>query len=80
MMLNNQPHMHLNLFQRKNNSRKAEATSYLIGNKITNKITKFSKKSPQNTSETVKRETEIPRERYISPEERQKVINELRSI
>ena len=43
MMLNNQPHMHLNLFQRKNNSKKAEATSYLIGNKITNKITKFSK-------------------------------------
>ena len=29
-------------------------------------------------SETVERETQIPRERYISPEERQKIIDELK--
>ena len=49
----------------------AEATTDLIGNKIAdtvvnsyNKITKASKSSPQNNSETV----EI--ERYISPEKK----------
>ena len=49
----------------------------MIGNKNANKITK---KSPQNTSEMVDSETEIPTERYISPEERQKIIDELRVI
>ena len=34
----------------------AEATGYLIGNKIANKITKVSKNSPQNKSETVTNE------------------------
>ena len=50
----------------------AEATGDFIGNKIANKI---SKKSLQNTSETVDCETEIPKERYISPEERQQYNN-----
>ena len=37
-------------------------------------------KSQQNNSETVTNEhdKEIPKERYISPEERQEIINELR--
>ena len=60
----------------------AEATGDLIGNKITNRITK--KKPPQNTSETVESETEIPKERhiyiYIYPEEKQQIIDELRLI
>ena len=45
----------------------AEATVYLIGNKTANKITKFSKHSQQNNSETVTNDhnKEIPKERYI---------------
>ena len=60
----------------------AEATGDLIGNKITDKITKVSKNSHQNTSETVTNEhnKEIPKERYISSEERQKIIDNLRLI
>ena len=50
----------------------AEATGDLISNKIANKITKISKTSQQNNSETVTNEhdKEIPKEMYISPEER----------
>ena len=46
----------------------AEATDDLIGNKIANRTTKV-------TTEHVK---EIPKERYISPEEREETIDELR--
>ena len=43
----------------------AEATGDLIRNKIANKITKFSRSSPQNNSETItnKHDNEIPKER-----------------
>ena len=43
--------------------RTAEATGDLIGNKIANRITKVSKKSQQNNSETVTNEhdKEIPK-------------------
>ena len=43
---------------------------------------KFSKSSLQNNSETItnKHDKEIPKERYISPEEGQKVIDDLRLI
>ena len=60
----------------------AEATGDLIANKIANKITKISKNSPQKNSETVtnEHEKEIPKERYISPEERHKIIIDLRLI
>ena len=51
----------------------------MIGNKIANKITAL-KKSPQNTSEALESETELPKERNISPEERQQIIDELRLI
>ena len=46
------------------------------------KITKISKNSQQNNSETVKNENdkEISKEIYISPKERQKFIDNLRSI
>ena len=47
----------------------------MIGNKIANRITKFQKKSETVANEHDK---EIPKERYISPEERQKMIDELR--
>ena len=58
----------------------AEATVDLIGNKIADQITKLWKTSPENSSETVKNEhdKEITKERYISPEKRQKTIDHLR--
>ena len=55
----------------------------MIGNKITDKVTKTSSTSPQKNSKIVTNEhdKEIPREIYISPEQRrQKVINNLRLI
>ena len=45
-----------------------EANDDLIGNKIADKITRVSKTSPQNNSETS--EKEIIKERYMSPEKR----------
>ena len=58
----------------------AEANGDLVGNEIANRITKVSKDSQQNKLETVTNENdkEIPKKRYISPEERQDVIDELR--
>ena len=55
----------------------AEATGDLIGNKIANKIAKVSRNSPQNFLKKFESETEIPKERYISPEKRQKIKNDL---
>ena len=59
--------------------KKAEATGDLIGNKIADKITSYSKK-PANEPHSNDVSNEIPKERYISPQERQKVIDELRLI
>ena len=60
----------------------AEATGDLTGNKIADKITKVSKNSQQNNSETVINENdkEIPKERYISPEAIQNIIDNVRLI
>ena len=61
----------------------SEATGDLIGNKITDKITSVSKKS---TKELPNDETEVdieratPKKRYVSPEERQQVTEELRLV
>ena len=51
----------------------AEATGVLIENEIAGKVTRGSKTSPQNNSET--NEEKILRERYISPKEIQKIID-----
>ena len=53
----------------------AEPTGDLIGNKIDVKFTKVSRSSPQNNSEAItnNHEKEIPKERYISPKEVQKI-------
>ena len=56
----------------------AEATGDLIVHRIANKITRVSKTSPKNNSET--NEEEILKERYIPPEQRQKIIGNLRLI
>ena len=60
----------------------AEATGDLISNKIANRITKVSKYLQQNNSEKVTKDNdkEIPKERYISPKERQKIIDNLMPI
>ena len=52
------------------------ATSNLIENKIADIITRVAKKSPKKVSET--KEEEVIREKYISPELRQKIIDDLR--
>ena len=52
-----------------------ETTGDLIGNKIADKITRSSTNSPQNKSET---NEELFRQKYISLELRQKVIDDLR--
>ena len=49
----------------------AKATGDLIGNKIADKITA----KPHNKNEVI---NGIPKERYISPKERQKIIDELK--
>ena len=50
----------------------AKATGDLIGNKIADKITSASKKSHDQVN------NEILKERYISPKDRQKIIDELK--
>ena len=59
----------------------------MISNKIADKITKVSRTSSQKSSLTVTNETEnieldreIPKERNLSLEKRQKSINDLRLI
>ena len=54
--------MHLKVPHKKEIKKTAEATDGLIGNKIADKITDVSRNSPQNTSERVECETEIPKE------------------
>ena len=55
----------------------AEATGDLTGNKISDKVTRASKTSQKkNNSET--NEEETIRRKYISPELRQKLIDDLR--
>ena len=51
----------------------AKATGDLSGNKIADKITSVSKKSQSDEVNN-----EIPKERYISPKERQKITDELK--
>ena len=59
-----------------------EATGNLIGNEIANKITGVSKNSQQSNSKTVTNEhdKELPRERYISPEEKREIIDSYRLL
>ena len=52
----------------------AKATGDLIGNKIADKITA----KPSRKSQSDEVNNEIPKERYMSPKERQKLIDELK--
>ena len=59
----------------------AEATGVLVGNKIADKITSVSKKSTKKLP-TIDKDEELTthKKRYISPEERQQIIDELRLV
>ena len=56
-----------------------EATGDLVGNKIADKITSISKK-PASEPHSNAASNEMSKERYISPKEQQKIIDELRLI
>ena len=59
----------------------AEATGDLIGNKIADKITSVSKKSNNNNNNNNEDvELTTHKKGYISPEERQQIIKQLRLI
>ena len=61
----------------------AEATSDLIGNKIADKTTSVStKKAAKNDDANIeiKADVNVPKKRYISPEEKQQIIDELRLV
>ena len=59
----------------------AEATGNLVGNKVVDKITNVSKKSTKKLL-TIDKDVELTahKKRYISPEERQQIIDEMRLI
>ena len=70
---------------KRENQKTAGATGDLIGNKTDDKITSMSKKKPTKelpNDETKKEDVEIatPKKRYISPEERKQIIEELRLV
>ena len=58
-----------------------EATGDSVGNKIADKITSISKKSTKKLP-TIDEDVELTthKKRYISPEERQQIIDELRLV
>ena len=62
----------------------AEATGDLIGNTIADKITNVSRKSNNNNNNDNNNNKDVEitahKERYISPEERQQIIHELRLV
>ena len=70
--------MHLKLHQNERFKKQQKEQAILIGNKVTDKITRVSKTSPKNNSERNTQEEEILREKCISPELRQKIIGDLR--
>ena len=59
--------------------KRAEATGDFIGNKIADKITSISKK-PAKELPNEDAEKTTYKKRYISPEERQQIINKLRLV
>ena len=65
----------------------AEATGDLIGNKIAGRVTSVLKKSPTefhsmelHSKELQNDKMEAPKRRFISPEEKQQIIDELRLV
>ena len=82
--LKNLQYIHLKLLQKKKRKiqKTVEATGDLNSNETDNRITEVSRSSTQDNLEKLadEHDKEIPKERYISPEERQKIINDLRLL
>ena len=80
--------MHLKQLQGKNLRKQQKQLVILIDNRIAEKITRFSNILRQNSSEKITNETEniendkkyVKKEIYIFPEQRQKIIDDLRLI
>ena len=70
----------LRLLVKKIVHKSAEATGDLIGNTIADKITSTSKKSKNEEIQSNEVNNEIPKETYISPKERQKIIDEYNNV
>ena len=83
-MLKNLQQRQKKLVQKRAIHETAEATGDLIGNKNPDRITGVSKISTKefHSKEFSSNETnnKIPKERYISPHEKQQIIDELRLI
>ena len=75
-MLNNLQQMRLKLLQKEQFKKSAESTGDLIGNNISNKITKVQKNSQRNNSETVtiEHDQEIRKEREIYLQKKDKKL------
>ena len=59
----------------------AKGTGDLIGNKIADKISVSKKSSVEHSKNNdANSEIEVPKKRYVSPEERQQIIDELRLV
>ena len=72
-----------NIASKRTIQKTAEATGDLIGNKIANKISVLKKSAKElPNDETEKEDVEITthEKRYISPEDRQQIIDELRLV
>ena len=76
IMLNSLLQIQLILIKRSDSKKQEEVTVDLIGNKIADKLTRVSKTSPKSNSET--NEEGILTEKYISPELRETIIDDLR--
>ena len=57
-----------------------EATGDLVDKKVADKVTSVSKKPHNEDLQSNEANYEIPKERYISPKEKQQIIDELRLI
>ena len=69
----------LNIAGKRAIQKTAEASGDLVGNFIADEITSISKKSASEPHSNAA-SNDIPKERYISSQERQKIIDELRLI
>ena len=67
----------IKLLQKEQFKKTAKATGDLIGKKISDRES-VSKKFSQNNFDEAKTELEIPKERYVSPEKRQQIIDEFK--
>ena len=80
IMLNNLQQMQLKLLQKESFRKQQKQLVISLVIKLAIELREFQKNFHQNNLETVKNmhDKEIPKERYISPEERQGIIDKLR--